>query len=260
MTSTDAPAVWSLTARAAYLDYRVQNPWPVLLSAEWPRAALQCLFFTVVAGLAAPDARAVAFPGALAMVLMLATVVEVSDVPALDKWSGTLPRLLLSGRDLFTLYLVRALPQMLSGLAALVVAAVVTAAVLRLGPELVDVAHAAPVYLLMAVTTTIAGLTVAATALGRRADVVVSNGFLYLVTACCGLLVPVDDVPVLSTLGLVLPTRHGIDAVRAIGAGEPWLLPVVLECLVGLGWLVVGVLLYRSQARRAIRSGNAEHA
>lgn len=205
------------------------------------------------------DGGRYAYFGALAMVLMLFTVVEVSSAPTDDKWSGTFARLLISGRSLFGIYLVRSAPVLASGLVGLVAAATLTALVTGQGSALGVVAHTLPLYVLVGCSSTCAGLAVAATAIGRRADVIVSNGFLYLVSVCAGLLVPLESLPVvLDVVGSVLPTRHGVQAIRAVADGDAWGAQATLELAVGLGWAGLGVLLYRLQGRRARAAGSSD--
>ena len=109
----------------------------------------------------------------------------------------------------------------------------------------------APIYLLIAMSSSAAGLAAASAALGRRADVVISNGFLYLIIATGGLFIPLGKVPALDAIGSVLPGQHGVRAIRQLLAGEAWGLQVVLEVVVLLGWSIIAVMLLSVQLRRA---------
>jgi ABC-2 type transport system permease protein len=100
-----------------------------------------------------------------------------------------------------------------------------------------------------------AGLAVAVLAVGRRAEVTASNTFAYLVIAAGGLVVANDKAPVLDRLGRVLPLSNGVDAVRALLEGRPWVGHLVAEVAVGAVWLVAAVLLLRWQDQRARRAG-----
>jgi len=112
----------------------------------------------------------------------------------------------------------------------------------------------------MAVTTAAAGLAVASPAIGRRADVVATNGLTYLLIAAGGLLVPAGRAPLLDVVGYVLPLRHGVLAIRDYLEGRPWLGEAALELLVGLGWALLAVWLYRRQSARARLTGSDDFA
>ena len=249
------------TVRIGFRQYLAANPWPIILTTAWPRPILQCLFFTMLGQVTAGDAGGrFAFIGSVAMIMMLNTVVGVGDVPAGEKWFGTFYRLQLSRASPAGAFALRALPwttqAVVTALLCLVIVGPITGHVdvtLALLPTL-------PLFLLMAITSTAAGLAAASPAIGRRADVVVSNGLVYLVIAACGLLVPAGRAPLLDGIGSVLPLRHGVLAVRSHVDGGPWLGQAALELLVGIGWGLLAAVLYRRQAIRARVSGSDDFA
>lgn len=120
---------------------------------------------------------------------------------------------------------------------------------LTLGPVL-------PIYLVIALSMSAAGLACASFCVGKRAEIAIYNGLTYLVILCCGALIPPGTLAALDVIGTVLPATHGLIAVRSVLDGGPWLVQVVLEVIVGLGWLLLGYVLFGTQAARSRRTGS----
>ncbi|MBQ0983203.1 ABC transporter permease [Streptomyces sp. F63] len=251
---------FSVVARFGWWEFRVENPPVIVLTALLPRAVLQCLFFTVlgrVIGLADP---AFAFIGSLAVILTLSGAVAVMDVPMLDKWSGTFYRIRGGRLPAFPVFLVRSLPYTGLGLLYCVVAMVVVAPLTGLTGTLPALLPWLPVYLLMAWTTSAAGLAGAALAVGRRADGLAGNLLAYLVLLASGVLLPPGRLPWVDALGTVLPVRNGLLAVRSGMAGEPWAGHLLAEAAVGAAWLLLAWLVVAWQVRRARAGGGDDFA
>jgi ABC-2 type transport system permease protein len=249
------------TVRLGFLEYRAGYPWPVLLGAEWPRAVLQCLFFTLLGQVTGgADGSRFAFVGALALILTLSTVINLGDVPGTDKWYGTFHRTQLSPVPVGVLFGLRCLPWVADGMVAVVLSALVVGPLTGNGQTAMRLLPALPLFLLMALTSAAAGLAVAAPSLGPRADVLLANGFVYLIMVSGGLVVTGTPPVLLRGIGAVLPLTHGVAAVRAVLDGRPWAVQCLLELLVGVCWAVVAMVAYEAQSRRARRTGSAEFA
>lgn len=258
MTSSE---LRTATIRLGYLEYRAGNPWPVLLGAEWPRAVLQCLFFTLLGQVTGgADGGRFAFVGALALILMLSTVVNLGDVPGTDKWYGTFHRTQLSPTPVAVLFGLRCLPWVADGMVAVVLSALVVGPLTGNGHTALRLLPVLPVFVLMALTSAATGLAIAAPSLGPRADVLLTNGVVYLTMVAGGLVVTGTPPAVLRDIGAVLPLTHGVAAVRAVLDGRPWAVQCLLELVVGVGWALVAVVAYAAQSRRARRTGSAEFA
>lgn len=236
------------------VEFRAENPTRIWLTTALPRVVLQCLFLTLLGRVAGGEAgERFAFVGAVAAVLTLATLIGVCDVPMLDAWSGTVHRLRLGSVPVPALFLLRAVPWAGEAVVALALSVGVVGPLTGNGDLVLDLLPVLPVYLLMIPTSIAAGLTAAAAAVGRRADVLVGNGFSYLVVLSA--LVPAGRLPALDAVGTVLPIRHGLAAVRAHLAGRPVLPSVLAEIAVGAGWLAACWLICTVQGRRARRNG-----
>lgn len=256
MSLSDTAWRLGLTARLGVVEFREANPDWVILSALLPRAILQALFFTVLGDvIGGDDAKTYTFVGGLAGLLTLSGAVAVIDVPLVDKWFGTFFRLRTGQLQPILVFLMRALPYPVLGLAFVVSAMVVvgpltgqTTLTLRLVPWL-------PLYLLMSVTTTAAGLACAALAVGRRANVLVGNLLSYLVLLAGGVFLPDGELRWVDAIGVVLPIRNGLQAVRDGLNGRPWLGDVAMEIAVGMAWGLLAWAVVAIQVRRAHRHG-----
>lgn len=247
--------------RLGFLEYLAANPWKIIVTTQWPRAVLQCLFFTVLGQvLAGEGGGRFAFVGSVAMIMMLSTVVGIGDVPMVEKWVGTFYRLQLSGASPAMIFALRSVPLVAQALVTVVLCLALVGPVTGNADLSLALAPVLPLYALMAVTSAAAGLAAASPAVGRRADVVFSNGLMYLVIAAGGLLLPAGRAPVLDAVGAVLPLRHGVLAIRAHLDGGQWLPRAALELLVGLGWAALAAALYRRQAVRARATGSDDFA
>lgn len=247
--------------RLGYLEHRAAGPWHIIVTAEWPRVILQCLFFTALGHVTAGSAGGrFAFVGSVAMVIILSTITAIGDVPAVEKANGTFYRLQLSGLHIAGIFALRSLPWLAQGMVAMLLCLVVVGPVTGNAETSLALLPALPILLLMTVTSAAAGLAAASPAIGRRAESVAANGLTYLVIATGGLLIPAGRAPVLDAIGSVLPLRHGVLAIRALLDGRPWLGEVVLEAVVGVGWAVLAAALYRWQATRARVTGSDDFA
>jgi ABC-2 type transport system permease protein len=256
LNSFDAAWRYREVVRAAIKIHLTAVPWSITVTTQWPRAVLQCLFFTLLGRVAGGEyGQRFAFIGSLAAITTLHTVVAVCDVPAGDKWQGTFVRLRLGVLAVPNVYAVRTAPILLDativlGLCLLVVGPAT-------GEVLVSIAllPTLPIFMLMMCTSACAGLAVAAPAVSRNADVFVGNALSYLTIAAAGCFIPAGRLPWLDTLGSVLPVRHGLAAIRATQMGRTWHRQVLLEFLVGLTWGGIAWVLYRRQVTRARDSG-----
>jgi ABC-2 type transport system permease protein len=122
------------------------------------------------------------------------------------------------------------------------------AGIVWLGPPLVPLLLCLA---LLALTTSAIGLAGAAFAVGRRADVLVGNLLAYLTMLSSAALVPPGRIRWVDLLGSLLPMRHGLAALRASQAQQPFAAQLGAEVVVGAGWLAVAWIVVRIQVHRA---------
>jgi ABC-2 type transporter len=259
LSSTEWP--WRLYSivRTGAIEYRAANPPLLLFTTTMPRAILQCVFFVLVARRAGLDGG-FAFIGALTSVITVSTVVQVCDVPMLDKFAATYPRLQRGVVPPWLTFVLRSLPMAAEALVAVALCLAIAGPALGQGGTSLRVLAACPLVLLIVLSSTAAGLTAATSAVGRRADVLVGNTFSYLILTVSGALVPPARLGVFGPVGAMLPIRHGLAALRATIAGQPWHAQAMQEAAVGAGWLAVAILAYRRQSRRARLAGTDDFA
>jgi ABC-2 type transport system permease protein len=265
LTSTDltqaAPAagrqlktlLWRVaeTGRFGWAEFNAMTPPRIIFGSLAPRQILQIIFFTLLGGsLSGARHAEFAFVGSLAMVVAMAAVIYVADVPVADKDSGTFFRLRTGSLHPMTVFLGRALPYPLLIFAMTVAAAAVAAPITGMSELALRLLPMTGVLLLISFTATAAGIAAAAFAVGRRAENLICNLMTYVVMLCCGAFLPPGRVPAIDAIGTVIPGRHGLAAMRAHLAGDP----------VGVGWLVAGTILVTVQVRRAHRSGHDDFA
>jgi ABC-2 type transport system permease protein len=243
---------WQQTAATGWRQYRRDNPLWIVAASHLPRAILQTVFVVLLCQyVGGPPLRQYASVGAVALTLMLSTTTGIADVPTTDKVSGSLWRVRTGVLTPFTVFVLRSWPYPVVGFTTAVVTLAVVApaaGIVWLGPSSVPLLLCLA---LLALTTSAIGLAGAAFAVGRRADVLVGNLLAYLTMLSSAALVPPGRIRWVDLLGSVLPMRHGLAAIRAAQAQEPFAAQLGAEVVVGAGWLAVAWIVIRIQVHRA---------
>ncbi len=181
----------------------------------------------------------------------------MADTISDERQTHTLSLLVVSPASRLALFLGRALPVALNGVAVSAIAFV--GGSLLLG---VDVPFAALPGLVVAIAVTAfactgLGLVNAAIGLRQRESASVSNLIFYFLLLAAGVNVPLELLPDwLATIAQGLPVTHGAQAARELvaGAGIGDVLGLLgAELLVGACWAVTGlaaIRLFEFQARR----------
>jgi ABC-type multidrug transport system permease subunit len=256
-------ALWRLreTLRLGWLEYHAANPLSLMLGATGPRLVLQTLFLTALGGVVGGSGeRQFAFVGALCIALGSATIVYVSNIAVAEKQFATFWRIRSGCLSPATVMFIRAVPYPFAALFLVLASATVVGPMVGLGSVALRQLPLIGLYLLMAVSTTAAGLAGASMAIGRNADQLVTNVVTYLIILCSGGFLPPGRVGWVSDLGTVLPVTHGLAAVRAALAHRPWLGDALAEVAVGAGWAVLAAAAVTMQAKRARRTGNDDYS
>jgi ABC-2 type transport system permease protein len=243
---------WRLTVATGWWHYREDNPPWIVASTLLPRAILQTVFVVLLCQVVGgPQLRHYAFLGAVVLTMMVSTTANIADVPATDKGSGTFWRVRTGVLTPFAVFVLRSWPYPVVGfITAVVTLAVVApvAGIALLGPSLVPLLLCLA---LLALTTSAIGLAGAAFAVGRRADILVGNLLAYLTMLSSNAVIPPGRIRWIDLLGSILPMRHGLEAIRASQAHQPFAAQLGVEIAVGAGWLTVAWLLVRIQVHRA---------
>jgi ABC-2 type transport system permease protein len=242
-------------ARLSFKEYRAASPWWVSLTTSWPRAVLQCLFWVLIGRISGAGA-AFAFPGVVAWVLTNSTVISLSDVPMLDRRSGTYFRVRMADVSIFGLYAARSAPWVLDAGITCVLCVSIVGPVLGLGGLAVGLLLCFPLFLLVILTSSAAGLAVGSLGARFNSNVLLGNALCFLMLAAGSLVSVGSRIPALSAVGDVLPMTHGVAAIRDLGDGRPWLREAACEAAVGAGWALLAALSYTVQAWRIRRTGD----
>ncbi len=197
---------------------------------------------------------------------LIGNAVQYSAIPCLfamgntiggERYSGTLPLLLVSPARRVPLFLGRSLPVILNGFLVAIIALVVGAVALHIW---FPVRTLAPLALVVAVSTfscTGLGLTGAALSLRVRETAVLPNVFFGILLIFCGVNVPLSALPAwMASVGAWLPLSHGIAAAREVAGGASLgsvSRALLAEAGVGLLYAAVGLVLlgfFEYEARR----------
>lgn len=243
--------------RMGWLHFIHEYPPRMLLVASVPRVLLQALFFVLLGGvLSGESGREWTLVGVSASIMTLFTAVAVYEVPELDIRSGTLYRYQLGPVSPIALMLSRCVPHIVAGVAAAVLTIAVLGPLTGHGDRSLRLLPLFPLYLLMAVTSTMAGLAVSMASAPVDQHIVAANLLSYSILIGSGAVVPVSALGTTgAVLHTVLPIGHGLDAVRAILAEQPWQRSLLAELVVGAAWLLLAVLVSTLRTRRARTTG-----
>lgn len=243
-------------ARTAAIDYLVVYPPRIIALSTLPRVLAQVAFYSLI-GLAVggPDGERFAFVGATVHILTLATVVRGPDVLVDEKVEGTMYRLRLGCWNVLGVTAIRWWTYLLEALLSAAVATVGVGLALGLWETSVQLLACAPLFLLIAASTSALGMAAAALSVGRRADVLVTNLLAFSLLLVGGVLAPLKELGGWSAISEVMPMTHGLLAVRTALEGQPVAGLALKEALVGLAWLAVAAGTLRLQSHRARRGG-----
>lgn len=247
----------ALAAQLSWRDFKAVYPPRIYLFTTLPRAVFQVAFFGYLGYYAAgEDGRTFATIGATAHIVVLATIVRAPDVLIDERVLGTLHRLRLGRVPLPAIVGARWGVFVAEGVVDAAVAIAIVPPVLGDPRLTLEILRAAPLLLIVAVTTGALGLAVAAVALTQRADVLLTNVTSYALLVFAGVVAPISEFgEVGSRIVRALPLTNGLLALRASIDGRPWIGDALLETAVGAAWLLLALALLDLQARRARRLG-----
>jgi ABC-2 type transport system permease protein len=257
--STERIYALRLAAQLSLRDSLAVYPPRIYLATTVPRALLQVAFLTYLGYYAGGSAgRSFAFVGACVHVTLVGTVVRGPDALLDDRLQGTLDRLQLGVLPVSGVALARWWVFVAEGVAEALLAAAVVGPLVGEGGTASKLLAAAPLVLLVAISTTGLGLAVAALSLTRRVDVLLTNLVSYAAAVACGVVAPLSALGPLEGGAHLLPLTNGLLAVRHVAEGKPWLADAGWEAAVGAAWLALAAALVETQLRRVRRSGTAE--
>lgn len=204
---------------------------------------------------------------------LIGNAIQFASIPCLfamgntiggERYAQTLGLLLVSPARRVPLFLGRALPVILNGLLCALIALGLGAAILRVRLPMDSLPLLALVVAVSSFSCTGLGLLTAALALRVRETAVLSNLVMGGLLIFCGVNVALADLPDwMATIGRALPLTHGIEASRALVAGDSWSQVaglVVDEAAIGLIYLLIGLAMLAWLEVESRRSATLDRA
>lgn len=243
-----------------YLSYRALfgwlNPYMYCLTILIP-AFTQLAFFVYLGRSAHVAGDSYYVVGNALLAAAIPGLFGMAQAIAGERYQNTLAFLVVSPANRTAVFLGRAFPGTVNGIAVSTCTLVVASLVFGIS---IPARALAPLALAVAVTSFSCvglGLFNAALGLRWRETGVLGNLFLYALLLFAGVNVPLDRLPGwMSTLAQGLPVTHGAEAARRLVAGESFgrVFPLVgAEALVGVCYTAVGlaaIRLFELEARR----------
>lgn len=224
------------------------SPW-ILFPALIITPVFQVLFFAYVGKDAGVENAQFFLIGNAIQYAAIPCLAAMSNTVGDERRFQTLSLLLVSPARRVPLFLGRALPIILNGFLVSVVALVIGALVLRVSLPASTWLPLAAIAFIAAFSCTGLGLVTASLAMRVRETAVLDNIIFGLMLIFCGVNVALGALPVwMGTIGRALPMTHAIEAAREVAAGASWtsVTPLLqVEALVGVAYLVLGILLLR---------------
>ncbi|GLZ29039.1 hypothetical protein Lesp02_12290 [Lentzea sp. NBRC 105346] len=252
--------VFAASTVNAAADFAATYTWRTWTFAWLSRIIAQVLFFTLIGTLlGSPDKQRFLLIGATVM----AIVAEVLFTCASSTWerrAGTLPLLVASPGDLLAVFAGRSIQWVPSSVATSSVCLLVVGPFFGVHWTWGTALALVPVLVVTAVTTYCFALVAGAFVLNAM-DIrnIVANVLGALMTAFCGAVVPVSYWPGwVGQVVTLLPTTHGLRAVRALADGGNPVGGCVAALLTGVLWLVVARLVLHRLAEHGRRDGTIE--
>ncbi len=209
----------------------------------------QILFFVYVGRYAQLQNDAFFVVGNAVQVSAMAGIYGMAMAIGGERWAGTLSPLLVTPANRLALFLGRMLPQLANGLIVSAWGFFAGWLLLDFDPPLCSLPALALVVVVSTAACTAFGAMFGAIGLRARDVFVIANIVYFSMLLFCGVNVPLDTLPGwMQAVGNALPLTHGIEAARALAAGESLSSVadlVALEALIGGAYATVGFMLFR---------------
>ncbi|MFC7817168.1 ABC transporter permease [Streptomyces sp. NPDC057367] len=252
MTLSELLWRWSVVHQMGWTSFWKEYPPRILALTALPRVLLQSAFFVLLVGVAGGSpAEEYALIGVGAIAMTYFTVTTICDVTIQEAESGTFPRHRLAVVSPFAAFLCRSAPHVVGGVLTVFLVVAVVPAGTGHAELTVDLLPMLPFYILMAVTCTVAGLTVGVLSSPSDNYILASNVFSSLILVGSGAVIPAERLGWFGDISAVLPLHNGIAAVRASLDNGNWAGPLLAEVCVGILWAGAARAAVELQIRRA---------
>ncbi len=209
----------------------------------------QILFFAYLGRFAGLESDAFFVVGNAVQACGMASIYGMTMAIANDRWFGTLAPLLATPARRLPLFLGRALPFVVSGLVVSAFGLAAGRLLLRFDPPREALPALALVVAVTVVSCTSFGLVLGSLGLAARDVYLIANVAYFLMLLLCGINIPLETLPGwMQAVGSGLPLTHGVEAARAVAAGEPLSAvsgPLLREALVAALYASLAYTLFR---------------
>jgi ABC-2 type transport system permease protein len=258
---------WRIFFVGGWMSYRALfgwlSPW-ILIPTFIVEPVFQILFFAYVGRDAGVGDDAFFLVGNAIQFASIPCLFAMGNTIAGERYSQTLSLLLGSPAKRIPLFLGRALPVIVNGLACSLIALGLGALILGVSVPASSLPLLAVVVAVSAFSCTGLGLAAAALALRVRETAVLANLVMGILLIFCGVNVALSDLPGwMATVGRVLPLTHGIEAARALVGGAGWsqVAPLVAdEAGIGLVYVLIGLVMLKAFEVESRRSATLDIA
>ena len=239
-------------AIGGWLSYRALFSWlqpSLFVMVLLIPSVTQMIFFVFLGRAASVENDTFFIVGNALVAAAVPCLFAMSQTIAEERFTLTLPALVVSPANRVALFLGRAFPSVANGAIVAAFALVVGVFIFGIHLGLSAVPGVVLSIIIVAFSCTGIGLLNAAMGLRWRETAVLSNFILYFLLLFAGVNVPLDLLPDwLQTLSKGLPITHGAEAAREIVAGSSIADVAGLlgaEALVGTVYAVIGLVLLR---------------
>jgi ABC-2 type transport system permease protein len=194
--------------------------------------------------------------------LAIVSVFAVCNITGEEKNQGTIENLLVSPANRFSVFVGRAMFQVVNGLATVVIAFFYAAVIFNVDFSNANMLGLGLVILITTFAMTGFGLMLSSLGLFLRTSMIIANIFLFIGLLVCGVNFPVSYLPwFLQPLSYAIPMTYGTDAARMAVAGASlgdMSELLMQEMLVGVVVVIVGYAMFRLFERLARSKGTLD--
>ncbi|MGD1060668.1 MAG: ABC transporter permease [Methanomassiliicoccales archaeon] len=191
-----------------------------------------------------------------------ASIFAVCNITGEEKQQGTLQPILVTPASRFSIFVGRAMFQILNGFATVIIAFLYAAFIFNIDFSQADFIALALVCLVTAFAMTGFGLMISSLGLYLRTSMIVANIFLFIGLLLCGVNFPVSYLPTwVQPVSYAIPMTYGTEAARMAVSGSNtldigWLL--IAEAAVGVAAILIGYLMFHHFEKIARSKGTME--
>jgi len=190
------------------------------------------------------------------------SIYAVCNITGEEKQQGTLQNILVSPASRFSIFVGRAMFQIVNGMATVVIAFFYAAVLFQVDFSRTDFLALAATILVTTFAMTGFGLMLSSLGLYLRTSMIIANIFLFLGLLLCGVNFPISYLPpFLQPISYIIPMTYGTEAARMAVTGSTLsgiALILTVEAVVGFIAVLIGYAMMVRFERIAREKGSME--